>query len=55
MKGYSDRIAVYEEGALGWINQKGIEVIPCKYVGSPTFDPQFGLACVTPIDSKEEI
>lgn len=54
MEGYSDRIAVYENGKMGWIDRDGKEVIPCKYLGSSTFDKEFGLACVTLYDSQEE-
>lgn len=54
IKGYSDRIAVYENGAMGWIDRDGNEVIPCKYLGSSTFDPEFGLACVMPWSGTEE-
>ena len=54
MEGYSDRIAVYENGAMGWIDRDGKEVIPCKYMGSSTFDPEFGLACVMPFDAQTE-
>ena len=53
--GYSDRLAVYENGALGWIDRDGKEVIPCKYLGSSTFDREFGLACVMPVNSDEEM
>ncbi|MCH2232648.1 MAG: WG repeat-containing protein [Crocinitomicaceae bacterium] len=54
MEGYSDRIAVYENGAMGWINRDGEEIIPCKYLGSSTFDQEFGLACVMPYDAQTE-
>lgn len=47
IEGSTDLLAVYENGALGWINPDGEEVIPCKYLGSTTFDAEFGLACVT--------
>ncbi|GAB5417475.1 MAG: hypothetical protein Crog4KO_30570 [Crocinitomicaceae bacterium] len=47
LEGYSDRIAVYENGLMGWIDRDGNEVIPCQYLGGATFDRQFGLACVT--------
>lgn len=54
MEGYSDRIAVYKDGAMGWIDRSGKEVIACQYVGSSTFDPEFGLACVTAVGGPEK-
>lgn len=54
MEGYSQRIAVYEDGAMGWIDRNGKEVIPCKYLGSSTFDKEFGLACVTDAVGTDE-
>ena len=52
IEGYSDRIAVYEDGKMGWIDRDGNEVIPCKYLGYTLFDKEFGLVCVMPYDSK---
>ncbi len=53
MDGYADRIAVYENGLMGWIDRDGNEVIPCQYLGSSTFDTEFGLACVTKAGTSE--
>ncbi|MCR9172517.1 MAG: WG repeat-containing protein [bacterium] len=53
MEGYSDRIAVYNNGLMGWIDRDGNEVIPCQYIGSSTFDKEFGLACVTKAGTTE--
>lgn len=53
MEGYSDRIAVYENGLMGWIDRDGNEVIPCQYLGSSTFDKEFGLACVSKSGTSE--
>lgn len=53
MEGYSDRIAVYKDGLMGWIDRDGKEVIPCQYLGSSTFDKEFGLACVTKSGGNE--
>ncbi|XOV66727.1 MAG: WG repeat-containing protein [Fluviicola sp.] len=53
MEGYSDRIAVYENGLMGWIDRNGNEVISCQYLGSSTFDKEFGLACVTKSGTTE--
>jgi len=44
--------AVYQSGKLGFINMKGEEVIPCKYLGATYFAE--GLACVTLYDGKDE-
>jgi len=54
MEGYSDRIAVYENGKMGWIDRSGNEVIPCQYIGSTRFDEEFGLACVTAYGGPEK-
>ncbi|MDC0231400.1 WG repeat-containing protein [Aureispira] len=50
LKENSDRIAVYDNGKMGFINDKGQEVISCKYLGAPFFKE--GLCCVIPYDSK---
>lgn len=54
IEGYSDRIAVYQNGQMGWINRDGKEVIACQYLGSSTFDKEFGLACVTAASGSSE-
>ncbi len=39
-----DICAVFQNGKMGFINNKGVEIIPCKYTGSTTFSD--GLAIV---------
>jgi hypothetical protein len=50
VSGFTDRLAVYKNGAMGFINQEGTEVIPCKYSGSVIFSD--GLCCVTPYNGN---
>lgn len=45
VKGYTDRLAVYENGAMGFIDKNGRETVACKYSGSALFYDR--LCCVT--------
>ncbi|MFT7612451.1 MAG: hypothetical protein ACI9J3_001414 [Parvicellaceae bacterium] len=49
--GFTDRLAVYENGAMGFIDRAGNEVVECKYRGSVLFYE--GLCCVS-LYGKEE-
>lgn len=40
------RCAVYEDGKMGFVDEKGNEVIPCKYLGSSSSSFSEGLASV---------
>jgi len=47
----TDIFAVYENGKMGFINESGKEIIPCKYSGTEVFTE--GLASVSLYDSEE--
>lgn len=47
---YLDRqslCAVYENGKMGFVNQRGEEVIPCKYLGSSVFSEGLASVCLS--------
>ena len=44
-------MAVYANGRMGFINQDGKEVIPCKYTGATSFEE--GLACIAMYDTEK--
>lgn len=51
-KNHKDVCAVYEDNKIGFINNAGKEIVPCKYLGSSTFEE--GLSCVTAYDGTVE-
>jgi len=51
-KSQNEICAVYENAKMGFIDQTGKEIVPCKYLGSSYFSN--GLVCLTLYDGTEE-
>lgn len=50
---YQTLSAVYEDDKMGFVNQKGEEVIPCKYVGSSIFTEGLASVCLASSTSEK--
>ncbi len=53
---YPDRqslCAVYEDGKMGFINELGVEVIPCKFLGSSMFSEGLASVCLATSEKGE--